>query len=324
MDVTPQSIAGATFRVVKKGFDPDEVREYLGRVAQQLADSRDQAALMEQRARQAVGRLQELQTRQADEMPPVPPVAPAPAAPVRADRIDDTETISRTLLLAQRTADAAVAEAHAEADQIRSGARREADTLLTNAQADADQIVESARDEGRRAADAERLIAERELQQLIARLEFLRSDVSQLESHTAAHRDRLRLAVTDLQALIDGELHLPPAPALSAAGDSGLPSRSLPMSDPTPAPSFSLFGTDTADEVQVDQEPTADVDGYDYADEHDVADDAVDPGLGLGDPAFAVPDDEGLFHADDDVTAEVPVVDPRLSGPTMRIFGDDL
>ena len=60
------------------------------------------------------------------------------------------------------------------------------------------------------------------------------------------------------------------------------------------------------------------------ADEAEVADEVADDGLALGDPTFAVPDDEHMYHAEDDVTAEVPVVDPRLSGPTMRIFGDDL
>lgn len=127
MDLSPQSVAAATFKTVKKGFDPDEVRSYLAKVASNLKTLPDkQAAAMEARARAAIAKMQEL-AQQASHTPA--PVAPAPAAEpaVRNTEItagpDDSETISRTLLLAQRTADlAGVADAKVEAESITAAA----------------------------------------------------------------------------------------------------------------------------------------------------------------------------------------------------------
>src|SRR5829696_4436341 len=108
MDLSPQAVSVATFKTVRRGYDPDEVRSYLARVSSTLEAAQQQATAMEARARAAVAKMQDLQ-------------AAAVAAPATDDRRDvvappdEAETISRTLLLAQRTADTTVAEARAEA-----------------------------------------------------------------------------------------------------------------------------------------------------------------------------------------------------------------
>ena len=86
---------------------------------------------MEARARAAVARLQEL----SQQAPDGAPASERPAEQVH-PTVDESETISRTLLLAQRTADTTVAEAQAEADRLLAAGRDEAaDSLVERAPA---------------------------------------------------------------------------------------------------------------------------------------------------------------------------------------------
>lgn len=214
---TPSTIANTTFKVVKKGYDPEEVRAYLREVALTVQASQDHATSVEQRARAAVGKAQE--AAQAAQAQAQAAVAQQPAAP---SRDADTEVISRTLLLAQKTADDTIRSADREAADTRAAAQREADALLASARSTMTEATESARAEARRAGDAERFKVEAELQQLLARLEFLRDDVTQMEAHSAHHRDRLLQVADDLQNIANrssaglGETR---RPVLSAAAD---------------------------------------------------------------------------------------------------------
>ena len=232
MEMTPQTVASATFKIVRKGFDPNEVHEFLSQVSTTLESSQQQSAAMEARARAAMAKLQEAQQ------------GAQPAQPT-ASNAHDTETISRTLLLAQRTADLTITDAKqqassivdaatAEASTIRSSAVAEAATALEAARASAAQLVEAARSEARRTRDEEHLKAEGEVQSLLARRDFLLADVEQLEQHLVAQRDRLREASTALINLAErvpgglGEMRRP----LMSASDVRSTS---PVGDPTPA-----------------------------------------------------------------------------------------
>src|SRR6185503_2811549 len=101
MDVTPQVINEVEFHQKMRGYDPDEVDDFLERVAIAVEQFQEHIRSAEQRAIVAEKRAAELEKRVTS--------APAPAAP--ADAVDETETIKRTLVLAQRTADAAIKEA---------------------------------------------------------------------------------------------------------------------------------------------------------------------------------------------------------------------
>lgn len=234
MDLTPQSIAQASFGVTRKGYDPDEVRRYLADVARALDAAHQQAATMEVRARTALAKLQEA-TQQS------PPA-------------EQAETISRTLLLAQRAADEARAEAAAEAEslcaaaaaaaeEVRAAADREATTVLEQARSAAERMVETARVEARRARDEEFLAAESAVQELLARRDFLLADVESLEAHVATHRERLRELATKLVDLAErspdglGDLR---RPLLSAADMPSFHGPS-PLDDPTAQHAEVLF-----------------------------------------------------------------------------------
>lgn len=234
MDFSPQTVRSAGFKTVKKGYDPAEVDDFKEKVAAAIETAQNQATAMEARARAAVAKLQEV-SQQVTSGAPV-----AGTSPSASD--EDSETISRTLLLAQRTADNTVAQANADADSITVKARVDATTVIDNARAISDKLLEEARIEARRSAETERIKAENEVQALLARRDFLLSDVDHLEHHLGAQRERLRDAAVSLQDLIErvpGGLGEMRRPLLSASAETLMPTTrppDVPGGLPTPSP----------------------------------------------------------------------------------------
>ena len=240
MELSPAQITEASFRTIRKGYDPDEVDAFLAEVAKALEAARQQATAMEARARAAVARLQEVATAAESEAPASPPVPSPPATPPLEPAAPpqvqipaaEAETISRTLLLAQKTADTTVAEAQSEADRILSQATTEAETTIDSTREMSAQMLEDARAEARRASDAEREAAENEVESLVARREFLIGDVDQLERFLIDQRDRLRGAARQIEALVDrvpeglGSVR-PPVLSASDDDDPGDPTQEL-------------------------------------------------------------------------------------------------
>ena len=151
MALSPQRIRDITFKPARKGYDQGEVDTFLEEVASTLESAQNDATAMEARARAAVARLQELTQGQGAE--PTAAAAPEEAR----GHVDEAETISRTLLLAQRTADQTVADAQAEADRLLSAARDEAASRLDGARDEAAQLVEEGKVEARREGESERV-----------------------------------------------------------------------------------------------------------------------------------------------------------------------
>jgi DivIVA domain-containing protein len=216
MALSPQRIRDADFKSVRRGYDPAEVDAFVDEVATALETAQNEATAMEARARAAVARLQEL-SREGGEAPA------AEAGPVEVKaHVDEAETISRTLLLAQRTADTTVAEAQAEADRLLGAARDDAASALDTARADATQLVEEARSEARKAGESARVQVEGEVQALLARRDFLESDVDHLEQYLVAQRERLvevAATLSDLVQRVPGGLADMRRPLLSAAAE---------------------------------------------------------------------------------------------------------
>ena len=199
MDLTPSQISSASFQTVRKGYDPSQVDAFLSHAAKALEDAQQQATAMEARARAAVARLQEVTA--ANQLAAVEPVVQVPSEPAVSS--GDAEMISRTLLLAQRTADTAVAEARLEADRLLSEARAESETTIDSTREMSAKLLEEARAEGRKLSEAERRAAEDEVQSLVARRESLVGDVDQLEQFLVDQRDRLRGAARQIEAVCD-------------------------------------------------------------------------------------------------------------------------
>jgi DivIVA domain-containing protein len=215
MDFSPQTVRSAGFKTVKKGYDPAEVDDFKEKVAAAIETAQNQATAMEARARAAVAKLQEVSQQVTSG------TTAAGASPAASD--EDSETISRTLLLAQRTADSTVAQANSEAESITVKARVDATTVIDNARSVADKLLDEARLEARRSAESERIKAENEVQALLARRDFLLSDVDHLEHHLGAQRERIRDAAVSLQDLIErvpGGLGDMRRPLLSASAEA--------------------------------------------------------------------------------------------------------
>lgn len=308
MEMSPQRVRDVEFKSVRKGVDPDEVRHFLDDVADELERAQNQSAAMEARARAAVARLQEMSeqsgTSPADTSPSDSAASDTASAPRIEASVDEAETISRTLLLAQRTADTAVAEARAEAARIVRGANDEAATTLDSTREMAAQLVVEARDEARAAGESERISVAGEVESLKARRDFLESDVEQLEIFLADQRNRIRESATsllDITERIPGGLGQTRPPLLSASDDDDVQEvdegEEVDGDDRDPADDDLLIVTDLADEVDEPEAPD-DLAWSDEADDPTVAMPKVDTSE-ISDDAVAT-DREFRFSFDDD------------------------
>jgi DivIVA domain-containing protein len=297
MDFSPQTVRSAGFKTVKKGYDQAEVDDFKEKVAGAIETAQNQATAMEARARAAVAKLQEVSQQ-------VTSGAREAGSSTSASE-EDADTISRTLLLAQRTADTTVAQANADAEAITVKARVDATTVIDNARAMADKLLDEARVEARRSAENERIKAENEVQALLARRDFLVSDVDHLESHLDAQRERLRDAAVSLQELVErvpgglGELRRP----LLSASDAPAPSETH-MVPPPPVEHVAFAEPpSSADMVQHDATPA------------EIAPTGAD----------GLDETEAMMRLDLDLGRE-PATTPKWSpsGDDPLILGDDL
>jgi DivIVA domain-containing protein len=179
---SPASIAEANFGTTRKGFDPQEVREFLRRVAGQMAH------------------LQEVQQQLETELSRGRSVAP-----VAPEQIDEA-TLSR--LLGEETA-RIVHTAHESAGQIRARAEEGAASVLSEATEEAARVREDAemeaarrrseaaelseneinvaKEQGRQMVNEARAYRERVLGELARRRDMARDQIDQL----VHHRDQL-------------------------------------------------------------------------------------------------------------------------------------
>jgi DivIVA domain-containing protein len=231
MEISPSQITAATFGTSRKGYDTTEVDEFLSEVAKALESAQQQATSMEARARAAVARLQEV-------------TAAAERASTSSDGADDlrvsadeAEMISRTLLLAQRTADATLADARSEAERITAEARGEAESTLDSTREMSATILADAKADARQASETERQAAASEVETLVARRELLLVDVERLDTFLTEERDRLRAAARQIEALCDrvpaglGEVPAPPLAAADVLADGGDETQDLDRPD---------------------------------------------------------------------------------------------
>jgi DivIVA domain-containing protein len=127
MELSSQAINGIEFDQVRKGYDPEQVKSFLSRVGAAVDEMRSHLVASDARARAAMARVQELSARE-------------PAAVGSAD----TDVISKTLLMAQRTADAAVADAQKSADATLADADTRSKTMIADSEARSTEMIRQA------------------------------------------------------------------------------------------------------------------------------------------------------------------------------------
>ena len=195
MDVTPKVINEVEFHQKMRGYDPDEVDDFLERVAVAVGQLQERITDASERAAAAERRASELEQRQRES-----------GTKSEASSEDDAETMKRTLVLAQKTADAAVQEAQEEAKQIVDSARDQARQLALQIESDARQEADDTR---------QKLVAE--VGALEEARDAIKADHGILERHLDEQRLRLRSSIDELQRLLDdpARLRVAPPPELS-------------------------------------------------------------------------------------------------------------
>ena len=227
MDLTPDQIESASFRIVRKGFDPAQVQAFQQDVAAALDSAIQYASLMEQRAKAAANRAAQADqsgtgstvTHGVDHTPHQPALTSSTVV----IRADDAEIIGRTLVLAQHTAEQTIAEANEQAAAVRAAAEADVLRIRSDAELETARLLAGARAEARRAGEAERSVVMGEVNALLAKLDFLRDDVRAMDVYAAAQRQRL-VEASDLMRSVAEDTTGPfgsgHAPAISSAGDS--------------------------------------------------------------------------------------------------------
>ncbi len=165
MDVTPRDLRDMDIREGFRGYNRDDVDELLERAATTIESLQDQLA----KAQERVASLESDAGRGRE----------------------NEDMLQRTLLLAQKTADEAIADAQTRSKQMVEEAETRAYALVSEAEATA-----------RRMAMAEQRRLEAEVLGLGARREALLADIDNLERFETEYRSRLRRAIeADLQSL---------------------------------------------------------------------------------------------------------------------------
>ena len=239
MDLTPQTLRSVEFREKLRGYHPDDVDDFLEGAAvaldQLLARLRAAEAGRGTEAAGGAGEGQPAATPagsgavperlastatpldgapgvdpQGSRLPPVVSAAAAPGPGAQAlarSGVDGggaitEETLRRTLLLAQRTADLAVAEAEESARQIVGGAQAQAHQAVAEADARVERTTREARDR------VEAAVAELE-----ERRAGLEREVTALQSWASQQRDRLRDGLSSQLRALDQWLQARPPTA---------------------------------------------------------------------------------------------------------------
>lgn len=284
---TPHLLTDVRFSVSRKGYDPDEVDNFLERVSAAVAQLQDKlrqatasAEAAETRAADAVRNESRLQARIAELEAGVVAAPAAVVAPVRSvDPTIEAEQASSVLVMAQRTADATINEARTNAAQMLSESEVEASRILSAAKTQADEAIRDL-DKTRR--------------ELAADNAALDAFLSEQRAVIANGLSRIQAVLDDPAALRVGtppvELTTPPVIAAPAPA-----AFTAPEPTPAPEPEPEVFQPILAeDSTWTPEPPAAPATLF-------VEDDVIDAGPATA--AVPVFDDEFLAEDDDDADA---------------------
>lgn len=244
MDITPQELRDIEIREAWRGYHRDDVDELLERAAATIEHLEVEVNQLRSRGGGAP-----LPTPAAP-IAATPQPAPAPVSPPV--RTPETDVIQRTLVLAQKAADEAVAEAKTKAAQIVTESEERAQKLVAEAEASA-----------RRIADAEKARLEEDIARLTAARDTLTTDVDALEAFAQDYRDRLKVAIQAELDLLEAGVAGDPRPELHEVDlpDSG-PSWSASQLGVTPdaapvaaAPPIAAVPTSATPTVHIEAVP---------------------------------------------------------------------
>jgi DivIVA domain-containing protein len=196
-----EQIRRREFATIRRGYDPDQVRDYLYSVAEQLER-------IERELREA-----ESSTTHRAQAP-----TPAPLAQPSSDPYEVfAKKVAGLLGTADKEAERLVEEAKGDSTRIIEEARSEADRIRTDAQASA----EAARAEGERMLEAARIEAERALSGLAGRRQVLMDQLQTMQSRLLAAAKDLDVTIENPPADLPNAIAEVEAKAEAEAGSGG-------------------------------------------------------------------------------------------------------
>ncbi len=214
------AIDTVAFKVGLKGYNVDEVDEFLERLSGEIRQMKDLVVQQRQQLRQASERINQLDAR--GPVGPVPAAAPAPA-PLRTGPGSGAEQVTAMIVMAQQFIEQAQQEAEAKARE-----------LTTAAQERAREIVAEARSR-----------AEDEVNRLNGLKQRLSEDVETLARQLDTERTRLSGALGEFARWVESSLqvggsrpaaHSAPTPPPAATPSPAPPVSTRPIETPPPAP----------------------------------------------------------------------------------------
>lgn len=315
-----QQLTDIKFTQKKKGYDPEEVDNFLEKLG-------DAVVKLQEKVKEATRRADDAEARAAS--------AVSGSRPPE----DDDEVVDRagkTLLMAQKAADEVTETAQQEADKVQDDARQKATRIVEDANRDSAKKLADAETELARVTDDQASVVKERMAGLETQRDDLVADVESLEEHIELLRGRVRIGVDQLSELLEHpenfrpsarpELKTPGRPSLLAAEGA------IDGDAVVDAPSAEAPEAEAAD-----SDPTRAIDTL-AADESDESDDAVgessadtdtDPEADLSAPdddstteSTRPPRGSSLFAADDepdDPAESSPGLPTRGAAPTSAV-----
>jgi cell division initiation protein len=209
-----ETLRTVEFRLGLRGYDVDEVDDYLEKVAIEADALQEQLRQMTDRLRQAAERIALLESQKsAAPAPQVEAEAAETAALSAATAAASTDSLQRTLEMAQRFV-----------DQTRRESEAEAATVIAEANAEARKLQADA--EGRYKSD-------------LSRLEGLKTklttDVELMARQLESERTRLRSSLSEMIQWIEDNVQ-PGAAIMALRQNSGSAGEARPTAEAQPAP----------------------------------------------------------------------------------------
>jgi cell division initiation protein len=239
MELTPKLLREAEFREGLRGYKCDDVDEFLEQVAQGVEQLQEQL-------RQANELIKQLELNAAQ---PALSQGSPDALQIDALQIGE-ETLRRTLVLAQKTADDAIKDAQERAAAMVQTADEQAKGIVGQAESEAARITETTRKALRE-----------EIDKLQGARGLLTGEIEIMSKHLEGERLRLRTMLGEMLKWVEDNIQQRPVPQLKASPppasppSASPPSASPPSANPPPAnpPSARDNIPDSPDFMQVEQ-----------------------------------------------------------------------
>lgn len=212
MRLTPADVHNVAFSkppIGKRGYNEDEVDQFLDFVEAELARLIDENNELKQRVAdlegdlagaRAGGAADQTQAFVAAEPVPAPaPVVEAPVAPQPVYDEDASVRAARVLALAQDTADRVTGSARSDADAMLGDARLRSDSMVAEAQSAAEATLVDSRQRAEALLADAQTRAETQVRQAQERADFLQRDAEQKHSEIMS-------TITQQRGMLEGRI----------------------------------------------------------------------------------------------------------------------